>query len=211
MKTTIKHSLSALGVLPLIDLVRRLPEIVRWIRNGCTGIAPQPVKRMMLSAYRKRYGLSNFIETGTYMGDTLAYVARKRSVSVTSIEVDEAYYQAAKKRFSNYQNVTLLLGDSGKLLPKLVSQLQAPALFWLDGHYSGGDTGRGELDTPVSAELEVILASPIKGHVILIDDARCFDGTNDYPFLDKLLEIVRRQNAYSIEVSTDIIRLVPNR
>jgi hypothetical protein len=55
-----------------------------------------------------------------------------------------------------------------------VRQLQEPALFWLDGHYSGVDTGKDELDTPVSAELEAILGSPVKGHVILIDDARCF-------------------------------------
>ena len=43
--------------------------------------------------------------------------------------------------------------------------------------------------------------------MILIDDARCFDGTKDYPHLDRLLETVRRNNTYDIEVTTDIIRL----
>ena len=71
------------------------------------------------------------------------------------------------------------------------------------------DTGKGELHTPVSAELEAIMDSPVKGHVILIDDARCFDGTQDYPHLDRLLETARRKNTYHIEVSTDIIRLTP--
>lgn len=208
MKTIIKHNLSRLGILPKLDLIRRLPEIGCWIQAGCTGIAPPPVKRMVLSAYLKQYGLTQFIETGTHLGDTLAYIAQQKSVHATSIELDETYYQAATHRFNGYRNVTILQGDSGKLLPELLHQLQNPALFWLDGHYSGGDTGKGELDTPVSAELVAILNSPVKGHVVLIDDARCFDGTQGYPHLDRLLETVRRKNTYHIEVSTDIIRLM---
>jgi len=153
--------------------------------------------------------LTQFIETGTHLGDTLAYVAQQKGVHATSIELDEAYFRAAKQRFLRYTNVTILQGDSGKLLPEHVRQLQEPALFWLDGHYSGGDTGKGELDTPVSAELEAILGSPVKGHVILIDDARCFDGNQNYPHLDRLLETVRRKDTHHIEVSTDIIRLTP--
>lgn len=209
MKTIIKHTLSRLGLLPTFDLIRRFPEIARWIQAGCSGIAPPPVKRMVLSAYRKRYGLAQFIETGTHLGDTLAYIAQQKTVHATSIELDETYYRSAKQRFVRYPNVTVLQGDSGKLLPDLVRQLQSPALFWLDGHYSGGDTAKGELDTPVSAELEAILDSPVKGHVVLIDDARCFDGTQGYPHLDRLLETVRSKNTYHLEVSTDIIRLVP--
>jgi len=211
MKTIIKHNLSRLGLLSTLDLIRRFPEITRWIQGGCTGIAPPPVKRMVLSAYRKRYGLTQFIETGTHLGDTLAYIAKRKRVHATSIELDEAYYRAAVRRFVGYPNVTLLQGDSGKLLPELVHQLRTPALFWLDGHYSGGDTGKGELDTPVSIELEAILSSSVKGHVILIDDARCFDGTNGYPHLDNLLKSVRVNSAYQFDVSADIIRLTPKK
>jgi len=209
MKTVIKHKLSRLGLLPMLDLIRRLPGVKGWIQSGCTGIAPPPVKRMVLSAYLKRYDLNQFIETGTHLGDTLAYIAQQKGVRATSIELDEAYFRAAQRRFARYENVTVLQGDSGKLLPELVRQLETPALFWLDGHYSGGDTGKGDFDTPVSVELEAILNSLVKGHVILIDDARCFDGTRDYPHLDRLLERVRRKETYNIEVSTDIIRLTP--
>jgi len=209
MKTTVKNNLSRYGILPTIDLIRRLPEIAHWLQAGCTGSAPPPVKRMALSAYRRRYKLTQFIETGTHLGDTLAYMAQQQNVQASSIELDDAYYLAAKQRFASYANVTLLHGDSGECLPELVQHLQSPALFWLDGHYSGEDTGKGALDTPVSAELESILKSPIKGHVILIDDARCFDSTHDYPHLDILLERVRRNNTHHIEVSADIIRLTP--
>lgn len=209
MKLAIKYQLSRLSILPKLDLLRRLPEIARWIADACTGIAPPPVKRMVLSAYLQRFVLRHFIETGTHLGDTLAYIALDKAVKCTSIELSDEYYQAAKQRFASYTNVILLQGDSGAVLPGCVRSLQAPALFWLDGHYSGGDTARGEMDTPVSTELQVILDSPIKTHVILIDDARCFDGTNGYPHLDALLNTVRENGTYRIEISADIIRLTP--
>ncbi len=209
MKLAIKHKLSKVGILSYIDLVRRLPQISRWIGTGCMGMPPQPVKQMIISAYLRRYALHQFVETGTHLGDTLAYIAHDKTVMCTSIELADNYYQAAMQRFASYANVTLLQGDSGTVLSELVRILSAPALFWLDGHYSGGDTGKAKLDTPVSAELEAILDSPVKGHVVLIDDARCFDGTRDYPQLERILETVRRKNIYYIEVSADIIRLTP--
>lgn len=209
MKKIIKNSFSRIGLFHILDFIRRLPEIRRWIKAGCTGIAPSPIKRMVISAYRERYGLNQFIESGTYLGDTVAYVAQQKNVRATSIELDDAYFLSAKERFRSYPNVRILQGDSGKLLPEIVQRLQTPALFWLDGHYSGGDTGMGALNTPVNAELNAILNSSVEGHVVLIDDAHCFDGTRDYPHLDKLLETVRRKNTHYIDVSTDIIRLTP--
>jgi hypothetical protein len=84
-------------------------------------------------------------------------------------------------------------------------------LFWLDGHYSAGITARGDIATPISLELEAILSHPVKSHVILIDDARDFTGKDSYPFLDNLLHKIRVDGNYSVEVTTDIIRLTPLR
>ena len=160
-------------------------------------------------AYLKRHKISAFVETGTYLGDTLAHVAHDQNISCLSIELDSELYRAAKKRFRNRSNVRVLQGDSGELLPGIIEELSGPALFWLDGHYSGGITAKAEVDTPVSRELQSILDSKIKEHVVLIDDARCFDGTHGYPFLDELLTTVRRQSKYDVEISADIIRLTP--
>ncbi len=209
MKTFLKHKLSEAGLFPVLDSLRHRLATQAWLNAGCTGIAPPPIKRRILIAYLQRFGLNHFIETGTYLGDTLALVAQNKRVKVSSIELDDAYYQAALQRFKNYSNVNLLKGDSGVELPRLVRELTEPALFWLDGHYSGGTTAQGEVDTPVSVELKSILTSPIHGHLILIDDARCFDGTHDYPHLDQLLATVRQDGKYDINVSADIIRLTP--
>ncbi|MEM7063177.1 MAG: hypothetical protein AAF572_08430 [Cyanobacteria bacterium P01_B01_bin.77] len=211
MKQSFKYKLSDLGLLPKVDAIRRIPEIIDWIIKGCTKQAPAPVKRMILSAYCQKYGLKEFVETGTFMGDTLAHMAQNKALKCTSIEIADSLFHKAKERFNSYLNITLLHGDSGQLLPQYVKQLQQPALFWLDGHYSGGVTGKGNDDTPISTELAAIIDSPIKQHVILIDDARCFVGENSYPHIDELLKIAREQSNYEIEISADIIRLTPKK
>lgn len=210
MKIILKNYLSRLGLLPILESFRALPAMWRWMAHGCSGIAPPPIKRKILMAYLHKFALKNFIETGTCLGDTLAYMAHDKSVHCISIELADNYYKLAKIRFAYYANVKLLHGDSGALMPDVVNQLTIPALFWLDGHYSGGLTAQGNSDTPVSAELSAILTSPCKKHVILIDDARCFNGTNGYPHLDDLLNTVREQSCYSVEVSADIIRITPD-
>ena len=217
MKRQIKYLLSRLVIHTGIDLfsslhlIRWFPEIYRWYKNAFSEFAPDPIKRRILTSYLRSRGLKTFVETGTFTGDTLAEVAADKTVQATSIELADYYYRDAKRRFSGYQNVTLLHGDSGKLLSEVVDKLQAPALFWLDGHYSQGLTAKGALETPIRAELQAIFSSAIAGHVILIDDVRCFDGSHDYPHLDELLAFIRSDGRYKAEVSTDILRLTCKR
>lgn len=209
MKIVLKNYLSKIGVMPILDILRHLLKIISWTANGCKGIAPPPVKRMVLSAYLKQFGINVFVESGTHVGDTLAFIAHDKAIKCVSLELSPKYHELAQFRFSTYSNVTLFLGDSANLLPEIVSNLREPALFWLDGHYSGSDTAKGKLHTPISKEMQAIFDSPIKNHVILIDDARCFDGSNTYPNLNELLDIVRRNSTYKVEISADIIRLTP--
>ncbi|MEB3200919.1 MAG: hypothetical protein VKK62_10390 [Synechococcaceae cyanobacterium] len=211
MKHATKQILARSGLFNRLDLWRRQPELRRWLAGGCCGPAPPPIKRRILLSYLRRYGLQRFVETGTHLGDTLATIAADPRIVCSSIELEPRLHAAAVQRFGSYANVTVLEGDSGVRLPEVVACLDAPALFWLDGHYSAAETAQAERDTPISAELDAILASPIPGHVILIDDAHCFVGRNDYPHLDTLLAAMRRLDRFAIEVSADIIRLTPLR
>jgi hypothetical protein len=209
MKNQIKNRLSEFGLLAPLDNVRRTYEKTKWINDGCAGIAPPPIKRKILSSYLRKYGLKKFIETGTHLGDTLAHIAHDKSMQCISIELSEHYFSLARDRFRKWKNIELLCGDSGSMIESVVTRLEGPALFWLDGHYSGGLTAKGDSETPVSQELMSILQSDIKSHVILIDDARCFNGTHDYPHLDDLLREIRLSSDYCVDISTDIIRLTP--
>ena len=131
---------------------------------------------------------------------------------VYSIELDEDLHRRAAQRFAACKDVAILQGDSGQVLPQLLANIAEPALFWLDGHYSADITAKGEKETPIMKELGNISRHPVKQHVILIDDARCFDGTHDYPTLKELEGIARQYWPDStFEVRDDIVRIAPVR
>jgi hypothetical protein len=209
IKTVIKYKLSQVGLFNSLALLLGTFDVIRLVNTGCVSNAPLPVKRLILSRFLYRFKLRQFIETGTHLGDTLAYIGHNKEIKCTSIELSNELFVQARKRFASYSNVNILHGDSADVLPICVLELREPALFWLDGHYSGGITAKGLYETPVSTELAAILDSSIKTHVILIDDARCFDGNNGYPNLDDLLKIVREDGHYNYAVSGDIISLTP--
>ncbi len=171
-----------------------------------------------MASYRQQFDLTAFVETGTLFGDTVEAM-RPDFARVISIELSEELANRARERFKDDPTVTILQGDSGELLPAVVNELSGPALFWLDGHFSGSfesktrgfvSTARGVLQTPVVKELLAVLTKAGSGHVILIDDARLFDGSNDYPTLDEVRALVA-QHAPSLAVTAerDVIRIAP--
>jgi len=184
----------------------------KWIENGRPDPPPPLAKRDMLLDYKSRFGLQILVETGTFKGDTVEAM-RKEFRKVYSIELAEKFYQDAKKRFAGVANVDLRQGDSGKVMPEVVAQLDAPTLFWLDGHYSGGDTAQGDLNCPVWGELEAIFAAGMKQpFVVLIDDARCFRhvGAVDYPAVSDIQKwVADRRPDLTLEVAMDCIRIAP--
>lgn len=110
------------------------------------------------------------------------------------------------KEFKNDKKVVILNGDSGVVLKEVVPGLNNPAIFWLDGHYSAGVTARGEKDCPIKAEIDAIFKDNRFEHVLLIDDARCFTGSDDYPTLEELKNYIKaKNNRYNIEVKNDVI------
>jgi hypothetical protein len=100
-------------------------------------------------------------------------------------------------------------GNSADLLPEVLRKIPASKriIFWLDGHYSGGKTGKGEEYSPIVHELKIIVGSGRKD-IILIDDARCFDGNNGYPTIAWVEDFCEKNNLIFMSYD-DIIRLVP--
>lgn len=180
-----------------------------WEQQGRPVPPPHAYKQRVVREYARRYGLPVLVETGTYLGD-MVEAARTGFRTVFSIELDRDLHRRAVQRFAARANVTILQGDSAQVLPQLLGNLEGPALFWLDGHYSADITARGDKDTPIVSELENISRHPVRQHVILIDDARCFNGTHDYPTLKELEQSARRYwPGSTFEVRDDIIRIAP--
>lgn len=177
-----------------------------WERNGRPAPPPPLVKRRIVAEHARRFGTRILVETGTYRGDMVA-AQRRRFGRIWSIELQEQLAERAQARFAGDTHTTILSGDSAVLLPTILASIQEPCLFWLDAHYSAGITARGEVDTPIAAEIDAILRHPVAGHVVLIDDAREFTGANDYPTIAALTAAIsERRPDWIVEVRDDIIR-----
>jgi hypothetical protein len=184
-------------------------KIAAWERGNRTGNPPSGFKRQVIGKYAADYGLDIMVETGTFLGE-MPFAMRNTFARIVTIELSLELYADAAIRFARFPHIECLQGDSGTLLPDVIAKIQEPCLFWLDAHYSKGQTACAEIETPVSTELEVIFSHPIRNHVILIDDARLFDGTHDYPRIEDLEKSVARARPdLHFSVEHDIIRILP--
>jgi len=189
------------------DYIRYRMTVRNWNKKGNPIPVPDVIKQKTVKEYAKIFSVETFIETGTYLGDMVDAV-RDTFNKIYSIELDKTLYGQAKKKFSRHHNISIFHGDSSKVLPVILADISKPCLFWLDGHYSGGITAKGDFNTPIMQELNCILDHFIEEHVILIDDAREFNGDNDYPTLEELKKrIFRKYPDWKFDTKDDIIRI----
>ena len=209
MKERIKNFLRPLVPKILLKSLKKLSDkklIDDWKKNGCPIPPPHIVKQLIIAEYQQKYGHSILLETGTYMG-TMVEAQKSNFNKIISIELGIDLFEKAQKRFENDKNITIVQGDSGKVLGLLLKDISEPIIFWLDGHYSAGTTALGDKECPIFEELDAIFDSKQFNHVILIDDAREFVGNGDYPSIEKLTDYIKNKNdKYQVEVKDDIIR-----
>lgn len=205
----------------MIDLIRETPlykpalgplrklELLQWQRNGRASATPHLWKQAVLKSYAARYDLHTLVETGTYMGE-MAAAMRQTMEKIFTIELSEALHHRALKRFAGDSAIHVLHGDSAVVLGRLAPELTTPCLFWLDAHYSAGVTARGDMDTPVVAEINQVLRQTELDHVVLIDDAAEFNGLKDYPSIDAVQKIAAELRPdWTFCVAENIIRIQP--
>lgn len=123
-----------------------------------------------------------FIETGTYMGDTIIPL-EKHFNELHTIEIKETFLVEVKNKYNSSKRFSLQnekkkinfhLGDSSKVLAKLCPKIKNNAIFFLDGHWSAGNTGKGDKDCPIYEELQCIISYFTHNCIIIIDDCRLF-------------------------------------
>ncbi|WP_333418037.1 FkbM family methyltransferase [Microcoleus sp. herbarium8] len=171
----------------------------------------------IISQLKEAYGINNFIETGTYQGHT-AYWASQVFEQVFTIEYSQDLYQKVTEKYGHITNIEFLYGDSRNLIDNTVSQLESLSLFWLDAHWSGGQT-YGEIDEcPLLAEIAIINRSDCE-HFIFIDDARLFlspppppHSPQHWPDISAVLNLLNSgKNSRHIVIIDDVIIAVPAR
>lgn len=176
-------------------------EYIWWrVRGSPRPKVPHIIKQHTLAEFAERFNLRVMVETGTNLGNMIN-AQKNRFREVYSIELDKWLAARAKRKFADSPNIHLYQGDSGEVLPTIMPHIKEPALFWIDAHW-------GAIDAPVKKELECIYRHPIRNHVLLIDDARYFDGHGDYYSIQELREHAAREYPGSVvEVKDDIIRI----
>lgn len=210
MNDTIKNILRPLIPQPIFNKLYIKKEKMKynaWKEQGCPAPPPHLVKQNTIGEYQKQSGYKTLVETGTFRGDMLE-AQKRRFDKLISIELSEKLHKQAQRRFRNDKHISIVQGDSGKMLPVVLKEIKEPAIFWLDGHYSSGVTAQGDLDCPIYDELNSIFNGSPFNHILLIDDARDFNGTNDYPTIEELRNFIKTKNEkYQLEVKHDIIRV----
>ena len=189
-----------------IDNKKDLKKFIDWEKKGKFIPPPPIVKHLTINEYRLKYGYDILIETGTFEGDMIN--AHKNNFkNIISIELNEELYKKAIKRFRKHKNINILQGDSSVILKDVLQNLSENSIFFLDAHYSYGKTSKGNKYTPIVEELNLIINTN-KDHIILIDDARHFNGNYNYPTIDELKQLINDLNSsYKFDIEHDIIRL----
>jgi hypothetical protein len=144
-----------------------------WRRRQWSSPAPPAVKRAVLR--RNHLPGAVWIETGTYRGDTTEFLSRF-ATHVYTIEPAAVLSARAQRRFRDKSSVTVISGTSEEAMSTVLESIQGPVCFWLDGHFSSGETYRGLEDSPIRSELAAIsqrlnLYPSVR---VLVDDWRCF-------------------------------------
>jgi len=207
MKNIIKSL--CLKILNLKLDINELDEVLVW-QNIYNFEEPFPhfIKKKVLQKYSSKNTI--WVETGTYKGQTAEFLS-KISKFIFTIEPSEKYFKYSTAILSKITNLEIINGTSEECLDKILSQIDGDSVvsFWLDGHWSGGDTFKGNKDTPIKNELETIsrYLKKFSKVTVLVDDFRLFDKNYEkneiYPGKELLINWANKNNL-DWKISKDI-------
>jgi len=107
-----------------------------------------------------------WVETGTHMGWTSAWVAENYpGLPLYTIEVDKEFHSLSKQNLEKYPRVYPSFGNSPEFLRKLHPILnRGVSIFWLDAHWW----------PPVPLLEECKIITSLDRYICLIDDFSCW-------------------------------------
>ncbi len=162
---------------------------------------------------KEKMKLDLFVEGGTYHGNTAKNMSEKFK-NVITIEKSDVMYSIAKDNLKEIENIVILKGDTREHLDEILKN-NDNILFWLDAHWSGGETYGKEDECPLLEELQIIFEYN-KNYVILIDDARLFLApppkphiVENWPSLVDIIELLPK--GWKLIEFEDVLYIFPKR
>jgi len=173
------------------------------------GLLQQPLhlhKSVLAAAIGLRAGKRNFVETGTYIGQSLLMISGLFD-RLATVEADPVLHTAAVRLFAakGVENVELALGDSRSFLAGIDRDFGNDSVYFLDAHYSHGITSREYGTCPVIDEIATVIDRSPEA-VIVVDDLRTMSGSDGYPTLDEILNSIPNSRRVSIAYDQLIIK-----
>ena len=149
-----------------------------------------------------------FVETGTYMGETILRFIDDFKKLYT-IELSNHFYEDFNKNNYNRDKLKSILGDSSEKIKEVIDELNDKTIFFLDGHYSSCGTAQGVKDVPLFEELKSINDYFNYESIIIIDDLRLFGTKIDEDWSEitkeKMLNILTNRVDSYLEVGDRFI------
>ena len=137
-----------------------------------------------LESLIKTFNAKVFIETGTYLGDSLAHAATFSFNKLISIEIDPVLVEKARERFKNDPRIEIVQGSSSEVLEDILSRIQENVIIWLDAHFPTTPAAQHNYSVEKEKDIRIPLEKEINvlqkrigifNDVILIDDLRCYE------------------------------------
>lgn len=142
-------------------------ENPRYVASDAAGFNGQQHRKRIFRELVEACMFERLVETGTYIGDTTAFIATTTGLPVHTCEANCTFQALARSRLAGIPGIHFHSGDSRQCLRSLLGDpasrdwLQRPLFFYLDAHWHA--------DLPLVEEIALI-ASYAKDFVIMIDD-----------------------------------------
>ena len=176
--------------------------IQKWAKAGHPYPPPHEYKQETLKQYALAYNFDTFIEAGTDLGK-MPWELQDNFKKIYTIELNIDKYLNAKERFHFIEHIDTIKGESSEQLGLLLKSIRFPTLFWLD---TNDHLEKGLAEFSIMKEIKTILDTDYP-HVLLIPDARLFNGQRGYPSLIEIRNYISELRPdYHFEVENDIIR-----
>jgi hypothetical protein len=105
-------------------------------RDRYSTFYPHGILRKVCRRFPDFDGIEVLIESGTFRGKTTRHESRYFR-EVHTVELNEELFRSNAASFEPYPNIHAYHGDSAATLPKILSRLAEPCVFFLDAHWSG--------------------------------------------------------------------------
>ena len=140
--------------------------------------------------YRKKFNLTQFVETGSWHGDGINHAYKTGYTDVASCDIGIEYVIECQTKFPQAK---IVHSESLAFFENTLPTINAKTLFWLDAHfpdYYGTDDTSEEHRIPLIPEIELIkkLKPNYENDVIVCDDIRNFRSPQNPRFREGELE-----------------------